>query len=125
LKANLLSRINIVFAMRFPMGSSTVSVHAQTNSEIRLILQITIDDLSADLINRYQTGFGKGPVTAMHGSPWRYDTHVPIILLGPGINAQTIHRRVHPVDVAPTMAAYLGLTPPGSAQGLPLLEVLS
>ena len=29
--------------------------------------------------------FDKGPVTAMHGSPWRYDTHVPIIFLGPGI----------------------------------------
>jgi predicted AlkP superfamily pyrophosphatase or phosphodiesterase len=68
--------------------------------------------------------FDKGPVTAMHGSPWRYDTHVPIIFLGPGIKPQSVHRRVHPVDVAPTMAAYLGLTPPGSAQGLPLVEVL-
>ena len=32
--------------------------------------------------------FDKGPVTAMHGSPWRYDTHVPIILVGPSINAK-------------------------------------
>jgi hypothetical protein len=67
--------------------------------------------------------FDKGPVTAMHGSPWRYDTHVPIIFMGPGIQPQTVYRRVHPVDVAPTIAAFLGMTPPGSAQGSPLDEV--
>jgi predicted AlkP superfamily pyrophosphatase or phosphodiesterase len=68
--------------------------------------------------------FDKGPVQAMHGSPWRYDTHVPIIFAGPRILSQTVHRLVHPVDVAPTIAACLGMTPPGSAQGSPLAEVL-
>lgn len=68
--------------------------------------------------------FDKGPVTAMHGSPWQYDTHVPIIFAGPSIKAQTVHRLVHPVDVAPTIAAFLGITPPCAAQGSPLEEVL-
>jgi len=68
--------------------------------------------------------FDKGPIAAMHGSPWRYDTHVPIIFMGPAIEAQTVHRLVHPVDVAPTIAALLGMTPPGSAQGVLLGEVL-
>lgn len=68
--------------------------------------------------------FDKGPVAAMHGSPWRYDTHVPIIFAGPTINASNVNRRVHPVDVAPTIAAYLGMTPPASAQGTVLEEVL-
>jgi predicted AlkP superfamily pyrophosphatase or phosphodiesterase len=68
--------------------------------------------------------FDKGPIAGMHGSPWRYDTHVPIIFLSPAIQPKTVHRRVHPVDVAPTMAAFLGMTPPGSAQGSPLEEVL-
>ena len=67
--------------------------------------------------------FEKGPVAAMHGSPWRYDSHVPLIFMGPGIRPQAVHRRVHPVDVAPTMAALLGMTPPASAQGSPLEEV--
>jgi arylsulfatase A-like enzyme len=67
--------------------------------------------------------FDEGPIAAMHGSPWRYDTHVPIIFMGPSIQPQTIHRLVHPVDVAPTIAAILGMTPPGSAQGSPLEEV--
>jgi len=68
--------------------------------------------------------FEKGPIAAMHGSPWAYDTHVPIIFAGKGISSQTIHRPVHPVDVATTMAAFLGMSPPGSAQGQPLKEVL-
>jgi predicted AlkP superfamily pyrophosphatase or phosphodiesterase len=67
--------------------------------------------------------FDEGPIASMHGSPWRYDTHVPIIFAGPGIDAQTIHRRVHPVDVAPTIAALLGMSPPAAAQGKSLKEV--
>jgi predicted AlkP superfamily pyrophosphatase or phosphodiesterase len=67
--------------------------------------------------------FDKGPVAAMHGSPWRYDTHVPIIFMGPSIQPETVYRRVHPVDVAPTLATFLGLNPPGSAQGSPLVEL--
>jgi arylsulfatase A-like enzyme len=61
----------------------------------------------------------------MHGSPWRYDTHVPIIFAGPGIDEQKVHRLVHPVDVAPTIGAFMGMTPPAAAHGLPLKEVLS
>jgi predicted AlkP superfamily pyrophosphatase or phosphodiesterase len=67
--------------------------------------------------------FEKGPIAVMHGSPWRYDTHVPIIFAGPGIDAQTVHRLVHPVDVAPTVATFMGMTPPAAAQGSPLKEV--
>jgi arylsulfatase A-like enzyme len=40
------------------------------------------------------------------------------------MQAQTVDRRVHPVDVAPTMSALLGMTPPGSAQGSLLEEVI-
>jgi predicted AlkP superfamily pyrophosphatase or phosphodiesterase len=68
--------------------------------------------------------FDEGPIASMHGSPWRYDTHVPIIFAGPGIDAQKINRLVHPVDVAPTIAAFLGMTAPAAAKGSPLMEVL-
>jgi predicted AlkP superfamily pyrophosphatase or phosphodiesterase len=68
--------------------------------------------------------FDKGPIAVMHGSPWRYDTHVPIIFAGPGVDTQAVHRLVHPVDVAPTIAVFMGMNPPGAAQGSPLIEVL-
>jgi predicted AlkP superfamily pyrophosphatase or phosphodiesterase len=68
--------------------------------------------------------FEKGPVAVMHGSPWRYDSYVPILFAGPGIEPQTLYRRVHPADVAPTLSGYLGVKPPSSAVGRPLKEVL-
>jgi len=66
----------------------------------------------------------EGLIAVMHGSPWRYDTHVPIVFSGPGINAKSVHRLVHPVDVAPTITTLLGISPPASSQGSPLVEVL-
>jgi predicted AlkP superfamily pyrophosphatase or phosphodiesterase len=68
--------------------------------------------------------YEKGPVAVMHGSPWRYDSYVPLIFAGLNMQPQKIHRLVHPVDVAPTIAAILGIKPPSSAVGQPLREVL-
>jgi len=67
----------------------------------------------------------EGLIAVMHGSPWRYDTHVPVMFSGPGIAAQHIHRSVHPVDVAPTITSLLGMSPPASTQGTPLAEVIN
>ena len=64
------------------------------------------------------------PLAAMHGSPWRYDTFVPIFFAGKDIAAQRINRLVHPVDIAPTLANYLGVKPPAGSVGNPLYEVL-
>ncbi len=68
--------------------------------------------------------FEKGPIAVMHGSPWRYDTFVPVIFAGPGIKRQEVSRLVHPADVAPTLANFLGTKFPSSATGSPLREVL-
>jgi arylsulfatase A-like enzyme len=71
----------------------------------------------------YWFNFDPGPVAVMHGSPWRYDTHVPVIFAGPGVQAGIIRREIQPADVAPTLAALIGMSPPGSAQGTVLAEV--
>jgi predicted AlkP superfamily pyrophosphatase or phosphodiesterase len=63
-------------------------------------------------------------VAVTHGSPWRYDTYVPIIFAGNGIKPQTVSRRVHTVDVAITLATTVGTRPPSGAAGEVLLEVL-
>jgi predicted AlkP superfamily pyrophosphatase or phosphodiesterase len=62
-------------------------------------------------------------VASAHGSPWNYDTHVPVIIAGPGIRPQRIVRRVDTVDVAPTIAALLGTRMPSGTTGAPLTEV--
>ncbi|MEY8118887.1 alkaline phosphatase family protein [Falsihalocynthiibacter sp. BN13B15] len=63
-------------------------------------------------------------VTVTHGSPWRYDTFVPILFAGQGISPQTVSRRVHPIDVALTLSVLAGTRPPSGATGEVLLEVL-
>ena len=68
--------------------------------------------------------FDRGAIGVMHGSPWSYDSHVPMIFAGPGIQASQITRLVHPVDVAPTLAGYLGISPPAGAEGDILPEAL-
>ena len=73
----------------------------------------------------YWFNFDKGPVAAMHGSPWNYDTHVPVIFAGAGMASKMVFRRVQPADVAPTLSALLGMSPPASAQGSVLPEVFS
>ena len=52
-----------------------------------------------------------------HISPHPYDTHVPLILFGAGIEPARYDRRVSTVDVAPTLASILGLTPEESPDG--------
>ncbi len=60
----------------------------------------------------------------VHGSPWQYDTYVPIIFAGYGLRPQTISRRVNPVDVALTLAAVVGTNTPSGASGEVLVEVV-
>lgn len=63
-------------------------------------------------------------VTVVHGSPWPYDTFVPIIFAGHNLEPQTVSRKVHTVDVALTLANIVGAKPPSGASGAVLLEVL-
>lgn len=60
---------------------------------------------------------------AMHGSPYPYDTHVPIMVAGPGIGHGTVDLRVAPRDIAPTISGYLGILAPSGATGSPLPEI--
>jgi predicted AlkP superfamily pyrophosphatase or phosphodiesterase len=63
-------------------------------------------------------------VASTHGSPWRYDTYVPVIFAGAGLKAATVNRAVTPYDIAPTLAAWLDVKPPSGSVGVPLSEVL-
>lgn len=59
-----------------------------------------------------------------HGSPWAYDTHVPLLLMGQGIVAGEVLRQVSITDIAPTIATLVGMTVPDACTGTVVLEVL-
>lgn len=63
-------------------------------------------------------------VTVTHGSPWRYDTFVPLFFAGHGIEGQQVSRRVHTIDLAITLASATGTRPPSGATGDVLTEVV-
>ncbi|MFT7668685.1 MAG: putative AlkP superfamily pyrophosphatase or phosphodiesterase [Planctomycetota bacterium] len=62
-------------------------------------------------------------VATTHVSPWRYDTHVPVIFMGAGIQSQTIQREIFTIDVAASLAAFLGTNLPSGCDGEPLVEL--
>jgi predicted AlkP superfamily pyrophosphatase or phosphodiesterase len=59
-----------------------------------------------------------------HGSPWHYDTHVPMLLLGSGITAGTHPRPVAPACLASTVAELLNVDYPSANSEQPLREAL-
>lgn len=62
---------------------------------------------------------------ATHGTPHAADVHVPLVFTGPGIAHRTVHRRVAPRDVAPTLSAIMGILRPSGATGEVLVEVVA
>ncbi|MCG9623761.1 alkaline phosphatase family protein [Vibrio mediterranei] len=62
-------------------------------------------------------------IASTHGSPWRYDTHVPVIFAGHNLKPQTVTRPVTPYDIAPTLSGYLDVSAPSGATGAMLEEV--
>ncbi len=59
-----------------------------------------------------------------HGTPYNADTHVPLILFGRGVAAGLHAQPVEMIDLAPTLARVLAVSPPNLSEGRPLLEAL-
>lgn len=53
-----------------------------------------------------------------HGSPYAYDRHVPWLLRLPSARGATVTEAVQTVDVAPTVARLVSLTPPADLDGV-------
>ncbi len=54
---------------------------------------------------------------AQHGGPHDYDTHVPVVFYGPPFRPGRYPDPVRVVDMAPTIAAAIGVTPSGALDG--------
>jgi len=65
------------------------------------------------------------PTGSTHGSPYEYDTHVPLLLYGTGVRAGRVYRPVAVVDLAPTLARLLGVAAPALNQGEVLPEAFA
>ncbi|WP_229506382.1 alkaline phosphatase family protein [Massilia sp. BJB1822] len=84
-------------------------------------------ELSGDLmtVTKPYWYFGSGTSGTSHGSPYAYDTNVPLMVMGkrwikPGAYGQY----AEVVDIAPTLAHLLRIRPPAAAEGRVLTETL-
>jgi len=59
-----------------------------------------------------------------HGTPYEYDSHVPLILMGAGIKPGKYDQRVRPNELAPTIGHLIGIAFKGDPKGRVLTEAL-
>lgn len=88
--------------------------HPQRSGDIHLIFSPNV----------YINDFDGLKVASVHGSPWRYDTYVPVVFAGMQLAPERVNRPVTPYDIAPTLAHYLNIAPPNGATGKVLEEVV-
>jgi len=58
-----------------------------------------------------------------HGSPFDYDTHVPVIFMGAGIKPGRYDQKIALNDIAPTLAVIAGVPQPSGSSGRVLREL--
>jgi predicted AlkP superfamily pyrophosphatase or phosphodiesterase len=66
-----------------------------------------------------------GATGTSHGTPFGYDTHVPVIFMGPGIKPGKYYDSIAVNDIAPTLATLLSLEIPSGAAGRVLAEIFT
>ena len=59
-----------------------------------------------------------------HGTPYSYDAHIPLILMGPRVKAGIYGEHVALNDLAPTLSAVLGVETPAGSSGRVLTEAI-
>lgn len=64
-----------------------------------------------------------GGLSTTHGTPFGYDTHVPVIFMGPGIKSGSFYASIAVNDIAPTLATILGVETPSGSEGRILSEI--
>jgi hypothetical protein len=67
--------------------------------------------------------YGEKAAGSTHGSFYRYDTDVPVMLVGSSFVPGN-HGVIEMVDVTATLAHVLNLTPPPACEGRPVLRML-
>lgn len=81
---------------------------------------------SGDVVVMLKPGYLEyGRTGTSHGSPYAYDTHVPFLILGPGVPEDwRTYSRTYIRDIAPTLSALIGFPRPSGCTGRPIEDLL-
>jgi predicted AlkP superfamily pyrophosphatase or phosphodiesterase len=67
---------------------------------------------------------GSEPTGTTHGEPYDYSSHVPLLIMGPGIHPGAYTGESSPADLAPTLSVLFGVEFPAGREGRVLSEAL-
>lgn len=67
---------------------------------------------------------GAGKTGTTHGSPYSYDTHVPILFYGTAFQPGRYPNEFFITDIVPTLCAALEMNEPSVSMGKPLIDIL-
>ena len=121
------------------LADEVVNYHEIYKAVTARTLQTT--HFSSGILNALQNGYNQklsgdvlmipNPATltrgrkgTSHGSGYSYDTHVPVIFYGKGINQGSTSKRYNITDIAPTIANLLSIEAPNGTNGVIIDDVL-
>jgi len=81
-------------------------------------------DVMLSYLPEYVEDYGEGRGIS-YGSLYNYDVRVPLCFYGPQFRAGVFDAPVESVDLAPTLARAIGVSPPSSTTGRVLAEALA
>jgi predicted AlkP superfamily pyrophosphatase or phosphodiesterase len=130
--------INDIISLLLPVdfisdviASTTISAH-DFNSGVKGMLSNGFNiKRSGDINVVYKPGFipsygGNRPFTGTtHGSPYRYDTMVPLYWYGWNINKGKTVREINITDIAATLSSLLNICQPSGCSGKPIKEIFN
>ena len=91
----------------------------------RRVLRSFSSQRSGDLEIIFEPFWMRAPNGTTHGSPYSYDTNVPLALYGkPWIRPGKLAREASVADLAPTLSYLLEIRPPSASEGRVLEEAL-
>ncbi len=65
-----------------------------------------------------------GNTGTTHGSPYPYDTHIPLLFMGWGVNQGKSNKQHYMTDITPTVSALLRIQTPSGSVGKVITDVL-
>jgi hypothetical protein len=94
-----------------PLGESVrLSFDKERSGNVMVVLRpnyLLSPPITSPKLDAYRT---------THGTPYPYDTHVPLLVFGPGVQPGVRSERVTPLAVAAILAHGLGVPPPAAAE---------
>jgi predicted AlkP superfamily pyrophosphatase or phosphodiesterase len=81
-------------------------------------------DIVFTLLPGYLSNGKHGIKGTTHGSAYTYDTHVPFMMFGSGVQKGSTYGRTNITDIAPTITALLGVSNPSGTIGNPIGKAL-